>query len=160
MGTALLPCGLSGSIWTPCYIGRGAAPLGSFAKQRSVFSLLRSQHPQGICAAHICATSTRLPHTTLRCIRAETPSFGFPECWRPERRQDVQVPVTSKASGQLSTKESSKARQAPHFHLLVLLGLEVTVVEPLTNKTVFGNSAQQINQESTYTFPPSHKISN
>lgn len=36
------------------------------------------------------------------------------------------ISATSKAPSRLSTKKSSKARQAPDFHLLVWMRLEVT----------------------------------
>lgn len=38
----------------------------------------------------------------------------------------LDISATSKAPSQLSTKKSSKARQAPDFHLLVWMRLEVT----------------------------------
>lgn len=50
----------------------------------------------------------------------------WPSVQGERAKKMLNVSATSKAPSQLSTKKSSKARQAPDFHLLVWLRLEVT----------------------------------
>lgn len=52
--------------------------------------------------------------------------FNSPKLKGQGEEKMLTISATSKAPSQLSTKKSSKARQAPDFHLLVWLRLEVT----------------------------------
>lgn len=58
--------------------------------------------------------------------RKETDILTWPSVQGERAKKMLNVSATSKAPSQLSTKKSSKARQAPDFHLLVWLRLEVT----------------------------------
>lgn len=58
--------------------------------------------------------------------RKETGILTWPSVQGERAKKMLNVSATSKAPSQLSTKKSSKARQAPDFHLLVWLRLEVT----------------------------------
>lgn len=52
--------------------------------------------------------------------------FNSPRLKGQGEKKMLTVSATSKAPSQSSTEKSSKARQAPDFHLLVWLRLEVT----------------------------------
>lgn len=58
--------------------------------------------------------------------RRKTSILTQPSIKGEREKKMLNVSATSKPPSQLSTKKSSKARQAPDFHLLVWLRLEVT----------------------------------